>query len=93
MELTAEDYYRLAKIYPFEPKFSDEARYIAEQRRRRKMKLHLARERGYGDIKPLWNAILTLHRGTFTFEEMAIVLETNVDTILLEWDRIQQNAQ
>ena len=93
MELTAEDYYRLKKIYPFEPKSPGEARYITEQRRRRKMKLHLAKERGYGEIKPLWNAILTLRRGKFTFEEMAIVLETDIDTILFEWDRIQQNAQ
>lgn len=60
---------------------------------KRKMKLHLARERGYGDIKPLWNAILTLRRGKFTFEEIAIVLETDIDTILFEWDRIKQNAQ
>ena len=93
MELTAEDYYRLAKIYRFEPEYPDEARYITEQRRQRKMKLHLARERGYGDIKPLWNAILTLRRGKFTFQEMAIVLEMDLETIMQEWDRIKQNAR
>lgn len=93
MELTAQDYYRLAKIYPFEPKYPDEARYITEQRRRRKMKLHLAKERGYGDIKPLWSAILTLRRGKFTFEEMAIVLETDIETIEREWERIKENAR
>ena len=69
MELTAEDYYRLAKIYPFE------------------------KERGYGDIKPLWSAILECRRAGFTLSETAIVLETDLDTILFEWDRIQQNAQ
>ena len=93
MELTAEDYYRLAKIYPFEPQYPGEARYITEQRRRRKMKLHLAKERGYGDIKPLWSAILTLRRGKFTFEEMTIVLETYLETIEREWERIKENAR
>ena len=93
MELTAEDYWRLAKIYPFEPAYPDEARYITEQRRRQKMRLHLAVERGYGDIKPLWSAILTLRRGKFTFQEMAIVLKTDIETIEQEWDRIKQNAR
>lgn len=94
MELTAQDYWRLAKIYPqsdFERE--DEPLYIAMQRQKRAMRLHLARERGYGDIKPLWSAILTLRRGKFTFEEMAIVLETDLETIEREWDRIQENAR
>lgn len=93
MELTAQDYWRLAKIYPqsdFEKE--DEPLYIAKQRQKRAMRLHLAKERGYGDIKPLWSAILTLRRGKFTFEEMAIVLETALETIRNEWERIKQNA-
>ena len=93
MELTARDYYRLAKIYPSEPKFPDEARYITEQRRRQKMKLHLARERGYGDIKPLWSAILECRRAGFTLSETAIVLETDLETIEREWERIKENAR
>ena len=31
--LTAVDYWRLAKIYPFKAEFEGEARYITEQRR------------------------------------------------------------
>ena len=93
MELTAEDYYRLKKIYPFEPESPDEARYITEQRRRQKMKLHLAKERGYGDIKPLWSAILECRRAGFTLSETAIVLETDLDTIEREWERIKENAR
>ena len=93
MELTGHDYYRLAKIYPFEPKYPDEARYITEQRRRQKMRIHLAKERGYKDIKPLWSAILECRRSGFDFQEMTIILETDYDTIKWEWDRIKQNAQ
>ena len=94
MELTAEDYWRLAKIYP-QSDFEREGEplYITMQRQKRAMRLHLAKEQGYGDIKPLWSAILTLHRGKFTLEEIAIVLETDYDTIKFEWDRIQENAR
>lgn len=93
MELTAEDYWRLAKIYP-QSDFEREGEPLsyAMQRQKRQMKLHLAKERGYGEIKPLWSAILTLRRGKFTFEEMSIVLETDIDTIRNEWERIKQNA-
>ena len=93
MELTAEDYYRLAKIYPFEPEYPDETRYITEQRRRQKMKLHLAKERGYADIKPLWSAILECRRAGFTLSETAIVLETDLETIEREWERIKENTR
>ena len=48
--LTAEAYYRLAKIYPFKAEFEGEARYITEQRRREKMRLHIAKER-FSDLK------------------------------------------
>ena len=94
MEMTAEDYWRLAKIYP-QSDFEREGEplHIAIQRQKRAMRLHLAKEQGYGDIKPLWNAILTLRRGKFTFEEMAIVLEMDLETIMQEWDRIKQNAR
>ena len=43
--LTASDYYRLAKLYPLEAKFDDEPRHVTEQRRKEKMRLHIARER------------------------------------------------
>ena len=48
--LTAEAYHRLAKMFPFKPKFDDEARYITQQRRKEKMRLHIARER-FADLK------------------------------------------
>ena len=92
MEMTAEDYHRLKKIYPFEPEYPDEARYITEQRRKRKMLLHIARER-YADIKPLWSAVIQLRKSGFTFQEMAFILETDIDTIENEWERIKQNAR
>lgn len=94
MELTAEDYWRLAKIYPQSDFERDgEPLTYAIQRQKDAMRLHLAKERGYGEIKPLWSAILTLRRGKFTFEEMAIVLETDYETIKQEWDHILQNAR
>ena len=48
--LTASEYYRLAKVYPFKAKFDGEARYITEGRRREKMRLHIAKER-FADLK------------------------------------------
>ena len=94
MELTARDFWRLQPLYPLANyERNGEPIYIAKQRQKRAMRLHLARERGYGDIKPLWNAILTLRRGKFTFEEMAIVLETDLETIEREWEQIQENAR
>ena len=43
--LTASDYYRLAKVYPHEAKFDGEPRRVTEQRRKKRMRLHIARER------------------------------------------------
>ena len=93
MELTATDFYRLQPLYP-QKQFEREGEplYIACQRQKDAMRLHLARER-YADIKPLWSAILTLLRGNFTFREMAIVLETDLATIETEYERMQQNAR
>ena len=93
MELTATDFYRLQPLYP-QGEFEREGEplYIACQRQKDAMRLHLARER-YADIKPLWSAILTLLRGKFTFREMAIVLETDLATIETEYERMQQNAR
>ena len=48
--LTASEYYRLAKVYPFEAKFDDEPRRVTEQRRKEKMRLHIAKER-FADLK------------------------------------------
>ena len=94
MELTAEDYWRLAKVYP-QSDFEREGEplYIAMQRQKKQMRLHLARERGYGDIKPLWNAILQCRRAGFTLQDTACILETDIDTIENEWDILLQNAQ
>ena len=93
MELTADEFWRLKPLYPRKNyEREGEPFYIASQRQKRAMKLHLARER-YADITPLWNAILTLRRGQFTFDEMAIVLEMDLETIMQEWDRIKQNAR
>ena len=93
MELTAEEYWRLAKIYPQSQFERDgEPLYIACQRQKQAMKLHIARER-YASLKPLWNAIIQCRRAGFTLSETASILETDLDTIESEWDRILQNAQ
>ena len=94
MELTAEDYHRLRPLYP-QSKFAvkGDPSYIAFQQQKRAMLLHVARERGFGEIKPLWNAILQCQRAGFTLEEIAIVLETDMDTITQEWEIIRQNAR
>ena len=93
MELTGAEYWRLAKLYPQSQFERDgEARYIAMQRQKQAMKLHLARERFTG-IKPLWLAILDIRKAGFTLQETAHILETDIDTIETEWERIKQNAR
>ena len=49
MNLSAANYWRLAKVYPLERK-PDEALYVTEQRRKERMRLHLAKER-FGYLK------------------------------------------
>ena len=93
MKLTGHDYYRLKSLYPqaqYERK--GEPLYIACQRQKRAMRLHVARER-YADIKPLWLAIIRVRRAGFTFDEIADVLQTDIETIEQEWDRIILNAR
>lgn len=94
MELTAEDFWRLQPLYP-QSDFTrkGEPLFIAGQRQKKAMKLHLAKERGYGKIKPLWNAIIQCSRAGFTLQETASILETDIDTIESEWDIILQNAR
>ena len=93
--LTASDYYRLAKIYPFEAKFDDEARYITEQRRKSKMRLHIAKER-FADLKSesTRDAVIQL-RGVhgFTLEDCATILDRPLHEIEFAWDIAKQNAR
>ena len=93
--LTAEAYHRLAKLYPFEAKFDDEARYITEQRRKDKMRLHIAKER-FADLKEesTRDAVIQL-RGVhgFTLENCAAILDRSIDDIERAWDIAKQNAR
>ena len=93
MELTAQDFWRLQPLYP-QSDFTrkGEPLYIACQRQKKAMKLHIARER-YADIKPLWNAIIQCGRAGFNLQETASILETDINTIENEWDIIRQNAR
>ena len=61
MNLSAANYWRLAKVYPLERK-PDEALYVTEQRRKAK-DLHLAKER-FGYLKPLRDAVIIRWRRT-----------------------------
>ena len=93
MELTWDDYYRLQPLYPqsdFEKK--GEPLRMACQAQKRAMCLHIAKER-YADIKPLWLAIIRVRQAGFSFNEVATILDTDVETIYREYDRILQNAQ
>ena len=93
--LTASEYYRLAKVYPFEAEFEGEARYITEGRRREKMRLHIARER-FADLKSesTRDAAIQL-RGVhgFTLETCAAVLDRTLHEIECAWDIAKQNAR
>ena len=93
--LTASDYYRLAKLYPFEAKFDGEARYITEGRRREKMRLHIAKER-FADLKQesTRDGVIEL-RGVhgFTLENCAAILDRSIDDIERAWDIAKQNAR
>ena len=93
--LTAEAYHRLAKMFPFEPKFDDEARYITQQRRKEKMRLHIARER-FADLKSesTRDAVIEL-RGVhgFTLETCAAILDRPLHEIEFAWDIAKQDAR
>ena len=73
MNLSAANYWRLAKVYPLERK-PDEALYVTEQRRKERMRLHLAKERfGYLKAKPLRDAVIILRgRGIFASGRLLI---------------------
>ena len=93
--LTASDYYRLAKVYPFEAKFDGEARYITEGRRREKMRLHIAKER-FADLKQesTRHAVIQL-RGVhgFTLKDCAAILDRPLHEIEFAWDIAKQDAR
>ena len=93
--LTASEYYRLAKVYPFEAKFDDEPRRVTEQRRKEKMRLHIAKER-FADLKEesTRDAVIQL-RGVhgFTLKDCAAILDRSLDDIERAWDIAKQNAR
>ena len=93
--LTASEYYRLAKVYPFEAKFDDEPRRVTEQRRKEKMRLHIAKER-FADLKSesTRDGVIEL-RGVhgFTLEDCAAILDRPLDQIERAWDIAKQNAR
>ena len=93
--LTASEYYRLAKVYPFEAKFDDEPRRVTEQRRKEKMRLHIAKER-FADLKSesTRDGVIEL-RGVhgFTLETCAAILDRPLHEIEFAWDIAKQNAR
>ena len=93
--LTASEYYRLAKVYPFEAKFDDEPRRVTEQRRKEKMRLHIAKER-FADLKSesTRDGVIEL-RGVhgFTLEDCATILDRPLHEIEFAWDIAKQNAR
>ena len=93
--LTAVDYWRLAKIYPFKAEFEGEARYITEQRRKEKMRLHIAKER-FSDLKQesTRHAVIQL-RGVhgFTLKDCAAILDRSIEEIEFAWDIAKQDAR
>ena len=93
--LTASEYYRLAKVYPFEAKFDDEPRRVTEQRRKEKMRLHIAKER-FADLKSesTRDGVIEL-RGVhgFTLENCATILDRPLHEIEFAWDIAKQNAR
>ena len=95
MKLTASDYWRLAKVYPFTPKYPDEARYITEQRRKAKMRLHIARERfAYLKRESTRDAVIQL-RGLhgFTLKDCSAILDRSLENIERAWEIAKQDAR
>ena len=93
MNISAENYWRLAKVYPLERK-PDEALYIADQRRKEKMYLHLAKERfGYLKAKPLRDAVIILRGKGFSLRKCAEILDVDIEAIKFQWDVVLQNAR
>ena len=93
MKLKANDYWRLAKVYPLERK-PDEALYITEQRRKERMHLHLAKERfGHLKAKPLRDSVIILRGEGFSLRKIANILDTDIEAIQFQWDVLLQNAR
>ena len=93
MNLSAANYWRLAKVYPLERK-PDEALYVTEQRRKEKMYLHLAKERfGYLKAKPLRDAVIILRGEGFSLRKISYILDTDIEAIKFQWDVVLQNSR
>ena len=93
MNLSAANYWRLAKVYPLERK-PDEALYITEQRRKERMLLHLAKERfGHLKAKPLRDALIILRAERFSLRKIAHILDVDIDAIQFQWNVLLQNAR
>ena len=93
MNISAENYWRLAKVYPLERK-PDEALYVTEQRRKEKMYLHLAKERfGHLKSKPLRDAVIILRGERRSLRKIAHILDVDIETIKFQWDVLLQNAR
>ena len=93
MNISAKNYWRLAKVYPLERK-SDEALYIAEQRRKERMRLHLAKERfGHLKAKPLRDAVIILRGERLSLRKIAYILDVDIEAIKFQWDVLLQNSR
>ena len=91
--LSAANYWRLTKIYPLEQR-GDEALYISEQRRKERMRLHIAKERfGHLKAKPLRDAVIILRGERFSLRKIAYILDTDIEAIQFQWDVLLQNAR
>ena len=93
MNLSAANYWRLAKVYPLEHK-PDEALYVTEQRRKEKMRLHLAKEQ-FGNLRryPLRQAVIILRGEGFSLRKCAEILDVDISSVEREWETLQQNAR
>ena len=93
MNISAANYWRLAKVYPLEHK-PDEALYISEQRRKERMRLHLAKERfGHLKAKPLRDAVIILRGEGFSLRKIAHILDTDIEAIVFQWEVVLQNSR
>ena len=93
MNISTDNYWRLAKVYPLERK-PDEALYISEQRRKERMRLHLAKERfGHLKAKPLRDAVIILRAERFSLRKIAFILDVDIEAIVFQWDVLLQNSR
>ena len=93
MNISAANYWRLAKVYPLERK-PDEALYISEQRRKERMRLHLAKERfGHLKAKPLRDALIILRGERLSLRTCAKILGKTIGEVCEAFDRAKQDAR